>query len=298
MTGCHSIIKITTVRIMIMKTKIIKTRIIKAITATLCSIGFCSLLNLAQASGLLVEIDPYYYQLPKSVSDVCEKEDNCPEIEISYLNTSQPWINRIINQQINTLIAGESVYPAVMVEGHPPKMPTSVKLNLDNFATTQMEHIAEGAVSIPYSQSVVPRYLGHTGSLELFQIGGYDYFGGAHGIGFAFYQVLDSDIKKAVSLDDILLKAKKAELSKLVEAEFEKWLVDEQGTTPEEHKEYWEFSLTDNVTFSDKGLSFLYQPYEIAPYASGMPEMTVSYDKLDGIIKAKYLLAGRQLANK
>ncbi len=293
MTGCHSIMKTR-----IIKTKAIKTRIIKAMTATLCCISFGSLLNVAQASGLLVEVNPYYHELPKAVSDVCTKEDNCPEIEISYLNSSQPWINRIINRQINTLIAGKGVYPAVITRGHPAKMPASVKQSLDNFATTQMKDIAEGAVGIPYSKSVAPRYLGHAGSLELFQVGGYDYWGGAHGLGFVLYSILDTDVQKAVSLDNMLLTGKKAALTNLVETEFVKWLVDEQGTTAEEHKAYWEFSLTDNVTFTDKGLSFLYQHYEVAPYAAGMPEFTVPYDKLDGIIKAKYLLAGRQLVNK
>lgn len=30
----------------------------------------------------------------------------------------------------------------------------------------------------------------------------------------------------------------------------------------------------------EKGVQFIYQPYEIAPYAAGMPEYTVSYDKI------------------
>ncbi|WP_434352949.1 RsiV family protein [Psychrobacter sp. HD31] len=250
--------------------------------------------NMAQASGLLVNVQQYYHQLPDSVSDVCLKHDNCPTIEVSYINSTQPWINTLINQNVNQLIAGDAKYQPVSFVDYHVNVPKEVQTTLDNFAKSQIEDMS-GSQGLPYSKSVEPAYLGHVGSLELFSIGGYDYFGGAHGMGFVFYSILDSDLKQEIGLDDILIANQKPVLSKLVEAEFDKWII-EQGMTPSEHKAYWKFRLTNNVTFTPEGLSFLHQPYEVGPYAAGMPEFTVPYAKLKGVLKPKYLKLGKQFS--
>ena len=36
--------------------------------------------------------------------------------------------------------------------------------------------------------------------------------------------------------------------------------------------------------FTDKGIMFVYNPYEIAPYAAGMPTFTIPYDKLKNLL--------------
>jgi hypothetical protein len=40
---------------------------------------------------------------------------------------------------------------------------------------------------------------------------------------------------------------------------------------------------------TEKGVEFLYQPYEIAPYAAGMPSFTLSYQDI-----RPYLTIGAQ----
>ena len=47
--------------------------------------------------------------------------------------------------------------------------------------------------------------------------------------------------------------------------------------------------LTDNFSFNKDGITFLYQPYAIGPYVMGMPELTIKYQDLKGVIKAEYL---------
>jgi len=37
--------------------------------------------------------------------------------------------------------------------------------------------------------------------------------------------------------------------------------------------------------FTDKGLKFLYNVYEIKPYASGITELEIPYEDLKGILK-------------
>ena len=46
-----------------------------------------------------------------------------------------------------------------------------------------------------------------------------------------------------------------------------------------------EFELNDNFEISEKGLTFLFNQYEIGPYAIGMPEIFIPYSKMKGLIK-------------
>lgn len=241
----------------------------------------------AQAS-LLVQEYPYNYQLPQAVLDNCNDNDNCPEIEVSYIVSNHAWVDKILNEQINKqIIDNEKVKTAsnqVTLKGDELQVPQAIKNALDSFSKEQISSES----SLAYSLEVTPQYLGHTGSLELFSINGYRYMGGAHGVGFVLYQVLNTETQKMISLDDILLSNKKEKLTKLAKAEFANFL-KRADTSLEENANYAEFKLTDNFTFTKDGLRFLYQPYEITPYAMGMPELTISYDKLKGVIKSEYI---------
>ncbi len=222
---------------------------------------------------------------------VCEKQESCPEIEIKYIQSSQGWVDRIINQKVDASIDSDIQHKPIIIEDYEIKVSNAVKTALDDFAKSQIEEESLMA----YSLSATPSYLGHVGDLELFEVGGYLYTGGAHGIGHSEYVILDSKNKRQLKLDDLLVKGKKAKLNQLVEKHFDKWLMD-NDLDVEEHKATWEYKMTDNVTFGKTGLTFLYQPYEIGYYAMGMPEITVPYNQLHGIIQKKYLQPAMQLA--
>ncbi len=260
-------------------------KMIVAMAFTISALFMVTTLMPAQAS-LLVQEYPYHYQLPKAVLDNCNDNDNCPEIEVSYILTNHTWVDNIINQQVNKQIIDNKKIKTppnqVTLKGDELEVPTEIKNALDNFSKEQISSES----SLSYSFSVHPNYLGHTGTLELFAITSYRYMGGAHGMGVVLYQVLDAKTQKMLTLDDILLKNKKEKLTKLVKAEFNKFL-KERDTDPK--ADYVEFAMTDNFTFTKDGLKFLYQPYEITPYAMGMPELTISYDKLKGVIKSEYI---------
>ncbi|HQA59089.1 MAG TPA: DUF4163 domain-containing protein [Acetivibrio sp.] len=56
------------------------------------------------------------------------------------------------------------------------------------------------------------------------------------------------------------------------------------------------FKATDDLKFylTDEGMVFYFNPYEIAPYAAGIVEYTISYDDLKEVLNANY---ARQLLN-
>ena len=42
---------------------------------------------------------------------------------------------------------------------------------------------------------------------------------------------------------------------------------------------------SNNYVLGKEGITFIYNPYEIAPYALGRIELTISYDDMENIMK-------------
>lgn len=116
---------------------------------------------------------------------------------------------------------------------------------------------------------------------------------GAQGMPSVEFYVMDLADKKRLKLDDVLLNsAKKSELENLLKQEFTKELKIKMGLTDDEvqsHFDFWEFNITDNFYFSPKGMTFVYIPYEIAPYAMGFTALNISKAQLKGFVKDKYI---------
>ena len=51
------------------------------------------------------------------------------------------------------------------------------------------------------------------------------------------------------------------------------------------------FTMTPNFAITKSGLKFLYNPYEVAPYALGQQEIIIPYRDLEALIKPNGLLA-------
>lgn len=135
-----------------------------------------------------------------------------------------------------------------------------------------------------------PHYLGHIGDLELFEVRSYLYLGGAHGMPYTEYVMLDSNNKRRLTLDNLLIAAAKPKFEVLVYDAYKNWIKDHSDDVAEYEKS-WPFSMTDNVALSDQGVVLKYQSYAIAPYAYGQPELVIPYNKLAGILRPQYLQA-------
>lgn len=106
---------------------------------------------------------------------------------------------------------------------------------------------------------------------------GYDYSaGGAHGMPWGFGRTFDLKHLRILTLDDIITKAgRKAVLKMIIDQ-----LVDEYNdmgmlNEPEDI----DFPGVDPSLMA-KGVAFDYGPYEIGPYALGMPQALIPYDKI------------------
>lgn len=245
-----------------------------------------SVLSLSAHAGSLISSTDYLdYELPKKIQETCLKRDNCPEIEIKYLKTNHNWINDITNERINNLVVNSKPTESAPITTKSNQV--DVKSAIDSFVMSQFADLPEDSVFV-YNLVVKPEYLGHVNDFEMFEIDSYVFTGGAHGMPYSEYLVFDQKTKKQIQLVDMLQSGKKSRFKALAYNAYKDWVktVDKDVASYEKN---WPFTLSDNVTLTDKGIDIRYQHYSIGPYAYGMPVLSIPYSKLGGIIKSQFI---------
>ena len=245
-----------------------------------------SVLSLSAHAGSLISSTDYLdYELPKKIQETCLKRDNCPEIEIKYLKTNHNWINDIANKRINNLVVNSKPTESAPITIKSNQ--ADVKNAIDGFVMSQFADLPEDSVFV-YNLMVTPEYLGHVNDFEMFEIDSYVFTGGAHGMPYSEYLVFDQKTKKQIQLADMLQSGKKSRFKALAYDAYKDWVktVDKDVASYEKN---WPFTLSDNVTLTDKGIDIRYQHYSIGPYAYGMPVLSIPYSKLGGIIKPQFI---------
>ena len=258
----------------------------KRLLSTLVSTMILSVVSLsASAATLINNLEYLDYELPKTIQERCIERDNCPNIEVNYLKTNHDWINKITNARINNLVINSK--PS---ESAPVKTTGDAKViksAIDNFVTAQFADLPDDR-SFSYELMVKPDYIGHVNSFEMFKIDAYIFTGGAHGMPYSEYLIFDMNTKKQVRLEDMLQAGKKPRFKALAYDVYKTWVktVDKDVVN---YEKSWPFTLSENITLTDKGVDIQYQHYDIAPYAYGMPVLSIPYSKLRGIIKPNFL---------
>lgn len=118
------------------------------------------------------------------------------------------------------------------------------------------------------------------------------YLGGAHGITTLQFVNLDPRSGTPLALDDVIDDGAAPELLALAEARFRKVRNLEEGASLAEAGFQFpsgQFELTPNFALGEDGLTFYYNPYEIAPYALGPTEIVLGYDEIRELLDPKFL---------
>lgn len=258
----------------------------KRLLSMLVSTMILSVVSLsASATTLINNLEYLDYELPKTIQERCIERDNCPNIEVNYLKTNHDWINKVTNARINNLVINSK--PS---ESAPVKTTGDakvVKSAIDNFVTAQFADLPDDR-SVSYELMVKPDYIGHVNSFEMFKVDAYIFTGGAHGMPYSEYLIFDMNTKKQMRLEDMLVAGKKSGFKALAYDAYKTWVktVDKDVVN---YEKSWPFTLSENITLTDKGVDIQYQHYDIAPYAYGMPVLSIPYSKLRGIIKPNFL---------
>ena len=115
------------------------------------------------------------------------------------------------------------------------------------------------------------------------------YTGGAHPFSGQRYFVLNTQTGEALTLKDLVGSSAQDTLTKAAEQAFRqaRELAPNASLTD---AGFWfegdKFKLNDNVGVLPDGLHFIFNPYEVAPYAMGQTEFTVPYSALRDVLPA------------
>lgn len=135
-----------------------------------------------------------------------------------------------------------------------------------------------------------PRY--RNAHLTVLELDVYEYRTGmAHGISGSQFLIWRNDTQKALRLDNLLRPGARPAFDTALREAYGRWLADSPAARddPENFHRMWPFVSSDNVALTDTGLIVKYQPYEIAPYVAGQPELEIPYPRLRNILLPEYL---------
>jgi hypothetical protein len=144
------------------------------------------------------------------------------------------------------------------------------------------EGVERDDIDMAYQRSIRCDVVEKSRDIFVVVIGNYEYYrGAAHGGGSTETLNFDLHTGKVLGLSDILQAGYGKELKRIAE----KFFIAENGN------EGWDFTpgggdfaLAHNISFTRKGLEFVYDAYEIGPYAAGSPSMCIPWKELKKLI--------------
>lgn len=173
-----------------------------------------------------------------------------------------------------------------------PEIPDFGALSKEFFAE-RASVMAEFPNEAPWLMSrsiAVTAKIGNLLSIALTEM---SFTGGAHPNSYTLYKVIDLSNGSTVKLFDIIDRSKKVDLDRLRFAALEK---EKAGSEPGlDWKSYFfvnslesggDFYKNENFMISKDALGFLYNYYEIAPYAFGMTELSIPAADFKALLKA------------
>ena len=137
--------------------------------------------------------------------------------------------------------------------------------------------------SFGISHSMWTDFIAQKEKLATFAISYYDYEGGAHGIEGNRYFTIDLTTRHILTLNDLF---NEKDLPKV------KTLLWEQYNNS--NKEYEpvigadSFNLSNNIYLDSRGVHFIYDVYEIAPYAAGEQDLLLYFGQLEELFRPEF----------
>lgn len=124
-------------------------------------------------------------------------------------------------------------------------------------------------------------------NLFTFVVNQYQFTGGAHGMTYLINYNFDATTGKQITLNEIFNPGYK----EILRQRAEKYFRLKNNLEPNDNLEdagFWfennRFSLNENFLLEKDSLSFMYNQYEIAPYAFGQFEIKIPYSDIENII--------------
>ncbi len=204
----------------------------------------------------------------------------CTVASITYpVFISQGALNDNIRHRLIMLFGGNN--PDV-------KPDTSLQLYAENFIKSyENDNPGQRSTGMFYTLDIKATLTRQDSSLATLELGGYNYQGGAHGGSITTFINWDTKAGKEITLNDVLVTGYKDSLTIIAERIFRQQ--EKLTQTASLANDYFfkdaKFGLNDNFAITPVGLKFLYNQYEIKPYAAGQTSLLIPYAQIKSLIK-------------
>lgn len=202
-----------------------------------------------------------------------------------YSNTKEPYqdsINKIIRQII--LLSTQFEEPEV--ENNENISHDFFSKQLQLFKNTADEVLKESEYPMLWDYDCVIEIDQKFEKYEQVSCYIYTFTGGAHGNGYAEFNLISKETGKILTLSDIVND--ESAFTKIAEEYFriERELAD---TADLDNEGYWfsgnKFACNDNFYFKDDAIFFFFNSYEIAPYVFGTTEIEIPLSDVKNLLK-------------
>lgn len=173
-----------------------------------------------------------------------------------------------------------------------PKQPANSKTDAAPARQTE-PNSANAQRSVFFTIDIYSKVVFQDSAVVALEYGGYTYEGGAHGATFTGFINWNPIIKKEVHLKDVLIDGYNEKLTHIADSIFRK--NEKLKDTSSLARDYFfkdnKFALNNNYSLTPIGIRFIYNQYEIKPFAAGQTELLIPYDKIKELIRPKSVIA-------
>ena len=224
--------------------------------------------------AIFVENDEIFNQSeiikhPKSKEDY-QPEETKIEYSISTIKTNIDWLNDLLWKKLTENEEMKNISREQFVARY-------------QTAFEEDKKEVKETPSLGISHSMWTDFIAQKEKLATFAISFYDYEGGAHGVEGNRYFTIDLTTRHILTLNDLF---NEKDLPKV------KTLLWEQYNNS--NKEYEpvigadSFNLSNNIYLDSRGVHFIYEVYEIAPYAAGEQDLLLYFGQLEELFKPEF----------
>jgi hypothetical protein len=221
-----------------------------------------------------------YYGIHERAADCGNKPDSaCTVVKVRYPSfVGEQALNHTIQSKLLNLFPFNN------------KPDTSLQVMAKTFLKAYAEFKKDDPSSVMYYilDSYV-KVVNQDSALVAMEYGGYTFQGGAHGSAFTGFINWDASNNREVTLNDIFKKGYQPQLNKIAEKIFRR--NEKLKDTSSLARDYFfkdnKFALNDNYSVTPLGLRFMYNQYEIKPYAAGQTELLIPYSEIKQLMRPR-----------
>jgi hypothetical protein len=167
------------------------------------------------------------------------------------------------------------------------KSDTSFKQFAAHFMKAYQQEMVNRNAKMIYTLQTTASVVRQDSSLVAMQLSGYSFQGGAHGSSLTMFMNWDAKSSKVIKLNEILIDNYQHPLDSIGEKIFrtQEKLSDTEPLKINYFFAKDKFALNDNFLITPTGLRFLYNEYDIKPYAGGKTELFIPYAQIQLLLR-------------